>query len=71
MKKANLEANVGALSVKLSEEEMQELLSAIPSEAVSGTRVSAAMLAQCKYSSPFILEGCYSHTRLQELSFCQ
>jgi hypothetical protein len=39
---------------------MQELLSAIPSEAVSGTRVSAAVLAQCKYSFPFILEGCYS-----------
>jgi hypothetical protein len=30
-----LEANVGAMIVKLSEEEMQELLSAIPSEAVS------------------------------------
>jgi aryl-alcohol dehydrogenase-like predicted oxidoreductase len=37
-KKANLEANVGAVNVKLSEEEMQELESAIPPEAVSGER---------------------------------
>ncbi len=44
-KKANLEANVGALSVKLSEEEMQELESAIPPEAVSGERYNPALKA--------------------------
>ncbi|CAK9233969.1 unnamed protein product [Sphagnum troendelagicum] len=44
-KKANLEANVGAVSVKLSEEEMQELESAIPPEAVSGDRYHASLMA--------------------------
>ncbi|CAM6040112.1 unnamed protein product [Sphagnum compactum] len=44
-KKANLEANVGAVSVKLSEEEMQELESAIPPEAVSGERYHPAFMA--------------------------
>jgi diketogulonate reductase-like aldo/keto reductase len=44
-KKPNLEANVGALSVKLSEEEMQELESAIPPEAVSGERYHPSLKA--------------------------
>jgi aryl-alcohol dehydrogenase-like predicted oxidoreductase len=44
-KKANLEANVGAVSVKLSEEEMQELESAIPPEAVSGERYHPSFMA--------------------------
>ncbi len=44
-KKANLEANVGALSVKLSEQEMQELESAIPPEAVSGERYHPGLKA--------------------------
>jgi aryl-alcohol dehydrogenase-like predicted oxidoreductase len=44
-KRANLEANVGALSVKLSEEEVQELESAIPPEAVSGERYHPSFMA--------------------------
>jgi hypothetical protein len=44
-KKANLEANVEAVSVKLCEEEMQELESAIPPEAVSGERYHPALKA--------------------------
>ncbi|CAK9197327.1 unnamed protein product [Sphagnum troendelagicum] len=52
-KKANLEANVGAVSVKLSEEEMHELESAIPPEAVSGQRSHPTYMTQ---------SWLYSHT---------
>jgi len=52
-KKANLEANVGAVSVKLSEEEMHELGSAIPPEAVSGQRSNPTYMTQ---------SWLYSHT---------
>ncbi len=52
-KKANLEANVGAVSVKLSEEEMHELESAIPPEAVSGQRSHPTYITQ---------SWLYSHT---------
>lgn len=43
-KVANLESNVGAVGVHLTEEEMQALEAAVPMEQVAGTRMAGPMM---------------------------
>jgi len=44
-KVANLDSNIGALGVKLSEEEMKALEEAVPASDVAGTRYAAARMS--------------------------
>jgi aryl-alcohol dehydrogenase-like predicted oxidoreductase len=51
-KKANLDSNIGAFSVHLSEEEIAEIEAAVPIDEVAGERVHAAYKSFVYSSSP-------------------